>query len=389
MQNKLSDKNQIYSRTADVVNMQEFFDKKKTDKALDLKDNFELINFQENDQYRYHNPLTRTISQPQPQPDTNILSYKAQNIKSAVSSIIENFDGINLHRKLERTQSEPLPQQVNASRYKTELCRPFEEAGECKYGEKCQFAHGYHELRNLQRHPKYKTEYCRTFHSVGFCPYGPRCHFVHNADEVRALQQQQQQKQQFQQSNQTNSSSFNNCFSSSFTQEQKLGTNNSAAALPLSPPLSMSTGSDRESPTGSLSLSPTSSITNFPFNEQISSTNSVLQTTFSNINTPPDSPSAPISPVNTSPKCFVNIGSLQTQAAEFHVMQKQNFIKPVTIQGKQLLQKSSSSPIAIIRNVCGTPTEVSSISSVNVTDDARLPVFNQLSATIDNFTNIL
>ncbi|KAG7302092.1 hypothetical protein JYU34_013552, partial [Plutella xylostella] len=87
------------------------------------------------------------------------------------------------HRRLERTASEPAP--PAASRYKTELCRPFEEAGVCKYGDKCQFAHGMRELRNLQRHPKYKTELCRTFHSVGFCPYGPRCHFVHNAEEAR------------------------------------------------------------------------------------------------------------------------------------------------------------------------------------------------------------
>lgn len=70
-------------------------------------------------------------------------------------------------------------------RYKTELCRPFEESGECKYGDKCQFAHGFHELRNLVRHPKYKTELCRTFHTSGFCPYGPRCHFIHNAEEAR------------------------------------------------------------------------------------------------------------------------------------------------------------------------------------------------------------
>ncbi|TRY91240.1 hypothetical protein DNTS_000554 [Danionella cerebrum] len=76
--------------------------------------------------------------------------------------------------------------QINSTRYKTELCRPFEENGSCKYGEKCQFAHGYHELRNLSRHPKYKTEPCRTFHTIGFCPYGPRCHFIHNADERRA-----------------------------------------------------------------------------------------------------------------------------------------------------------------------------------------------------------
>ncbi|KAL4656155.1 Zinc finger protein 36, C3H type-like 2-like [Arapaima gigas] len=75
--------------------------------------------------------------------------------------------------------------QVNSSRYKTELCRPFEENGACKYGEKCQFAHGVRELRSLSRHPKYKTELCRTFHTIGFCPYGPRCHFIHNAEERR------------------------------------------------------------------------------------------------------------------------------------------------------------------------------------------------------------
>lgn len=74
---------------------------------------------------------------------------------------------------------------TSSSRYKTELCRPFEENGTCKYGDKCQFAHGIHEVRQLSRHPKYKTELCRTFHTIGFCPYGPRCHFIHNADEKR------------------------------------------------------------------------------------------------------------------------------------------------------------------------------------------------------------
>nr|ALS88226.1 zinc finger protein 36 C3H type-like 3 [Peromyscus polionotus] len=69
---------------------------------------------------------------------------------------------------------------VTSERYKTELCRPFEESGTCRYGHKCQFAHGSRELRTLSRHPKYKTEPCRTFHSSGFCPYGTRCHFIHN-----------------------------------------------------------------------------------------------------------------------------------------------------------------------------------------------------------------
>jgi len=75
---------------------------------------------------------------------------------------------------------------VNPARYKTELCRQFEEHGSCRYGDKCQFAHGAAELRTLVRHPKYKTEMCRTFHTTGFCPYGLRCHFIHNDDERRA-----------------------------------------------------------------------------------------------------------------------------------------------------------------------------------------------------------
>ncbi|XP_062328694.1 mRNA decay activator protein ZFP36 [Osmerus eperlanus] len=69
----------------------------------------------------------------------------------------------------------PLP----SNRYKTELCRSFQENRSCKYGSKCQFAHGEDELRGLYRHPKYKTEACRTFYNFGYCPYGARCHFIH------------------------------------------------------------------------------------------------------------------------------------------------------------------------------------------------------------------
>jgi len=75
--------------------------------------------------------------------------------------------------------------QLNSqSLYKTELCRSFEETGTCRYGVKCQFAHGKDELRPVLRHPKYKTEICRTFHNSGSCPYGKRCRFIHlSADE--------------------------------------------------------------------------------------------------------------------------------------------------------------------------------------------------------------
>lgn len=63
--------------------------------------------------------------------------------------------------------------------YKTELCRSWEEKHSCRYGAKCQFAHGEDELRVVSRHPKYKTEICRTFWVSGSCPYGKRCCFIH------------------------------------------------------------------------------------------------------------------------------------------------------------------------------------------------------------------
>lgn len=62
----------------------------------------------------------------------------------------------------------------------TEMCRTWMETGGCRYGSRCQFAHGGNELRPIQRHPKYKTQPCRTFSLQGSCPYGDRCNFIHD-----------------------------------------------------------------------------------------------------------------------------------------------------------------------------------------------------------------
>ncbi|XP_016986769.1 protein TIS11 [Drosophila rhopaloa] len=362
--------------------------------------------------HRLHGALTRTISQPAQQRHQLIQQQQQQQQQPVATlvTIIESLGNMNLHRKLERTQSEPLPQQpMNTSRYKTELCRPFEEAGECKYGEKCQFAHGYHELRNLQRHPKYKTEYCRTFHSVGFCPYGPRCHFVHNADEARAQQaaqaaksssqsqsqsqnQQQQSSPNFPSKNNNQNSNSNNSNSSSGSGNSSINISNNSSQfyLPLSPPLSMSTGSDRESPTGSLSLSPTNSLTSFPFHDALplqqgymgsngATSNSSASSTSSASGlglgmamgmgmgqgmamgqgmggmghhgpaTPPESPNVPISPVHTPPPYDVVSGSGAGNN-----------------NGKQLLQKSVSTPM-------------------HQEETPRLPVFNRLSSAVEAY----
>ena len=64
------------------------------------------------------------------------------------------------------TSTSAAQSKVNTSRYKTELCRPFSEHGTCKYGEKCQFAHGQAELRSVTRHPKYKTDLCKTYWEI-------------------------------------------------------------------------------------------------------------------------------------------------------------------------------------------------------------------------------
>ncbi|KAK0566067.1 hypothetical protein OC861_003429 [Tilletia horrida] len=73
----------------------------------------------------------------------------------------------------------PSPNNRKLNLYKTELCRNWEEKGTCRYGVKCQYAHGEAELRPVQRHAKYKTEICRTFWRTGSCPYAKRCCFIH------------------------------------------------------------------------------------------------------------------------------------------------------------------------------------------------------------------
>lgn len=82
-----------------------------------------------------------------------------------------------------------LPQTARNNLYKTELCKHFTENGACRYGSKCQFAHGEEELRGVLRHPKYKTTRCKAFLSTGKCMYGSRCRFIHtdlyDDDDVR------------------------------------------------------------------------------------------------------------------------------------------------------------------------------------------------------------
>lgn len=57
-------------------------------------------------------------------------------------------------------QSGPSANNRKLGLYKTELCRSWEEKGSCRYGTKCQFAHGEEELRKVTRHPKVQLFHC-------------------------------------------------------------------------------------------------------------------------------------------------------------------------------------------------------------------------------------
>ena len=91
-------------------------------------------------------------------------------MSSEAMQILTNGDSVNV---------EKLPNTARNNLYKTELCKHFMEVGTCRYSNKCQFAHGYHELRGVLRHPKYKTTACKAYSVTGTCVYGNRCRFIH------------------------------------------------------------------------------------------------------------------------------------------------------------------------------------------------------------------
>lgn len=71
----------------------------------------------------------------------------------------------------------------NRGLYKTELCESFTTKGTCRYGSKCQFAHGLSELKFRQFGNNFRTKPCVNWSKLGYCPYGKRCCFKHGSDQ--------------------------------------------------------------------------------------------------------------------------------------------------------------------------------------------------------------
>lgn len=319
------------------------------------------------------------------------------------SCLVNNQE--SLHRKLDRSMSEPgatlnsttarQTQNVNSSRYKTELCRPFEESGHCKYGDKCQFAHGAHELRNLNRHPKYKTELCRTFHTIGFCPYGPRCHFIHNDEERNqnvnknhpammtastTVQQQNIPSHMDQLSQVKRPTNFSSSFNGSLGSSSESLSSSASDSPSLSPIFwgnddifrdisssSQYSSSGSSSPVFDYSADPASLAASLltPLNVQTAAT--ANQNLASEINILQQQINVIM---NLSNQCNNNPNVFDT-ATTWDLARPAPHSPPDSISGDSLGSASSSSGSCGSINTCGSPLDVSK--------SLRLPIFNKLS----------
>jgi hypothetical protein len=70
----------------------------------------------------------------------NVKSHHAFNLVNSNSSSMSNLSSIDMMqmKQQQMVNAANSASSSQASRYKTELCRSFQENGSCKYGEKCQ-----------------------------------------------------------------------------------------------------------------------------------------------------------------------------------------------------------------------------------------------------------
>lgn len=111
----------------------------------------------------------------------------------------------------------------SSGKFKTVLCKHFGQNGTCSYGDKCQFAHGFQELKNSNdlnsisndnssinnnnsnnNNNKNKTKTapnpsnfkivkCKNWETSGNCKYGSVCTFAHGDTELRTKSENTQQ----------------------------------------------------------------------------------------------------------------------------------------------------------------------------------------------------
>ena len=89
----------------------------------------------------------------------------------------QQYNNYYCHQRMIHQPQGPSPNNKKGELYKTELCKSWSEIGNCRYGEKCQFAHGLIELRNFNNNMNhtvgnYSNErYYHREHSISMSPY--------------------------------------------------------------------------------------------------------------------------------------------------------------------------------------------------------------------------
>ncbi|KAL9448167.1 hypothetical protein AB3S75_015607 [Citrus x aurantiifolia] len=99
------------------------------------------------------------------------------------------MDGLPIMSYSPSPSPSPPPPSSSSSSSKTELCRSREEVGMCRFGTKCQFAHGKEELRSTlfpTTKNKSEAQICKSF-ITGSCIYGSKCRFIHQVMTDSAL----------------------------------------------------------------------------------------------------------------------------------------------------------------------------------------------------------
>ncbi|ODQ67379.1 hypothetical protein NADFUDRAFT_81875 [Nadsonia fulvescens var. elongata DSM 6958] len=112
-----------------------------------------------------NNTVVSTVSTPPP----TISKENSCSVTDSPSIMISSITG------------QPLPPQTqSAELYKTELCSTFMKKGYCPYENKCQFAHGEHELNFVSRPSNWRSKPCVNWVKTGTCSYNDRCCFKHD-----------------------------------------------------------------------------------------------------------------------------------------------------------------------------------------------------------------
>lgn len=86
-----------------------------------------------------------------------------------------------LSRSSSSSSSSKNQKYLNTQLYKTELCASYIKLGACLYGQKCQFAHGKEELKEVDRPSNWRSKPCVNWTQFGSCRYGKRCCFKHES----------------------------------------------------------------------------------------------------------------------------------------------------------------------------------------------------------------